>query len=349
MTFFFLIGSLSLSGAELNLIKLSNLLASKGHKIYIFSKKTFLLNIYLHSNIQIINLKKIKSYFKFIKNSTIIVYAYPMAYKLLLISLFFNLKIKIIIRHATYLNAFFEPFPKAGNIIHRLISFFLYNIAISFLFIFNYHIVLNNEMMVELRKRIFFKNKYIFVLQNLINDNLFDIDSNSNKIYQLAYIGRLIKEKGIYDYFSLLGKLNYNYSSLIIGNIPYDYKNINKGLKKIQSSQYFPFDSEFQTKYLPKIKLLVLPSYREGSPNVVIEALAMGIPVVAYDCKTGLKDLIIDSVNGFLVPTGNVSALSEKVKLSLNMKWDSNLIKKTVFSHRSEIVYDEFLRIIKFR
>ena len=56
----------------------------------------------------------------------------------------------------------------------------------------------------------------------------------------------------------------------------------------------------------------VLTSIREGLPRSVMEAMAMEKPVVAYNIR-GVRDLVEDGVNGFLVPFGDVKALSEKI------------------------------------
>ncbi len=56
--------------------------------------------------------------------------------------------------------------------------------------------------------------------------------------------------------------------------------------------------------------LLVLPSWREGFPNVVLEAAASGVPVIAAAC-TGSLDAVIPHVTGLLVPAGSPQAISD--------------------------------------
>jgi glycosyltransferase involved in cell wall biosynthesis len=64
--------------------------------------------------------------------------------------------------------------------------------------------------------------------------------------------------------------------------------------------------------YLPFLDLLVLPSHTEGLPNVVLEASAAGIPVVAT-AVGGTPEVIEDGVSGFLVRPGDTAALGKRI------------------------------------
>lgn len=62
--------------------------------------------------------------------------------------------------------------------------------------------------------------------------------------------------------------------------------------------------------YLSRMDVLVLPSLREGFPNVVIEAASMGIPAIVSDA-TGCIDAVQNQVTGRIVPVGDVNALAD--------------------------------------
>ena len=74
--------------------------------------------------------------------------------------------------------------------------------------------------------------------------------------------------------------------------------------------------------YLARSRLLVLSSVREGLGNVVVEALAVGTPVVATDCSAGLRALFGERGLGSLVPVRDVSALARAIDQGLSQRPD---------------------------
>lgn len=69
---------------------------------------------------------------------------------------------------------------------------------------------------------------------------------------------------------------------------------------------------QVQTEMLHS-SFLVLPSRSEGFGMVLIEAMACGLPCVAFDCPCGPRDIIINGQNGILVPPENVNSLAEAI------------------------------------
>jgi glycosyltransferase involved in cell wall biosynthesis len=85
-----------------------------------------------------------------------------------------------------------------------------------------------------------------------------------------------------------------------------------------------PSTKDIMTEYL-KSEMFVLSSDYEGFGLVLAEAMACGVPVVAFDCENGPRSIITDGVDGFLIPPFDIDAFAEKVILLMN---DDELRKK---------------------
>jgi len=79
----------------------------------------------------------------------------------------------------------------------------------------------------------------------------------------------------------------------------------------------------------------VLPSYREGTPRTVLEAMAMGRPIITTDAP-GCRETVIDGDNGYLVP---VKAIDDLTVAMLKFVEQPELIKK--MGERSRIIAEE--------
>jgi glycosyltransferase involved in cell wall biosynthesis len=137
-----------------------------------------------------------------------------------------------------------------------------------------------------------------------------------------GFVGRLVDEKGIqelYDAFSCLYNENDNIKLLIVGGVELasvkdksllDKMKNHPGILLVGVQSNIPL-------YLSIMDIFVLPTWREGFGNVLVEAAAMGIPVIST-LVTGCKDAVSDGYNGILVPAKNVEELRRKMLLLYN-------------------------------
>lgn len=93
----------------------------------------------------------------------------------------------------------------------------------------------------------------------------------------------------------------------------------------------------FQTNlyaWLARADLFVLSSAWEGSPNVLTEALALGIPAVATDCPSGPRELLDDGRYGPLVPVGDSEAMASAMLQTLDEPLPASRLKQAVVDYR---------------
>lgn len=73
-------------------------------------------------------------------------------------------------------------------------------------------------------------------------------------------------------------------------------------------------------QFMKRSSVFVLSSIYEGFPTILIEAMASGVPVISTRCPSGPEEVIIDRVNGLLVPVGDYNAIAEAILKVLNDK-----------------------------
>jgi len=132
-------------------------------------------------------------------------------------------------------------------------------------------------------------------------------------------IARLIKDKGILEYvesarllkqkypaakFQLLGPLDINPAAITQEQL--------ERWSKEGIIEYLGKTNDVRP-YIAEASVYVLPSYREGTPRSVLEAMSMGRPIITTDAP-GCRETVIDGKNGFLVPVKDVDALKSTME-----------------------------------
>jgi len=132
-------------------------------------------------------------------------------------------------------------------------------------------------------------------------------------------VGRLDKQKNfplLIKAFSKFHLENNDYKLIIYGE-----GHLRKNLESLASSilpkgsYHFPGRKNNILDLIKDAKMFILSSDYEGSPNVLIEAMAMGMPVISTDCPSGgSSELIKNGINGILVPVNDHEKMAAEMK-----------------------------------
>ena len=157
-----------------------------------------------------------------------------------------------------------------------------------------------------------------------------DINMGKKKI---LFVGQIIPRKGIQDLVkavAIICKNGVDVEVDVVGQGFY-YNEVKKLLEKEGIATKFNFIGPVShakiSKFMASADILCLPSYREGWPNVCVEALSMGLPVVATDIG-GTNEIIANGDLGILVKPGDYNALADAIKDALSKKWDRAKIRE---------------------
>ncbi|WP_163133283.1 glycosyltransferase [Agarivorans sp. Alg241-V36] len=98
--------------------------------------------------------------------------------------------------------------------------------------------------------------------------------------------------------------------------------------------------------WIGNAKLLALPSYAEGVPNVVLEAMAAGTPVLATEVG-GIPEVMDTNCCGVIIPPQSSSAVAEGLELILEKQWDKQAIKQHASKFSWSLNQQQFLSMLK--
>ena len=178
--------------------------------------------------------------------------------------------------------------------------------------------------------------------------NLNNYNYNSNKFYsnKFIYIGRLLKDKGIIELIEAIKIISLNNKNKIkfvfVGNFDEDNpSSINKNdfMKFINNYniEYHPF-SENIIDFYNQSDALILPSYREGTPRVVLEAMALGVNVLTSNA-VGCKHIIEDRKNGLIFLKKNKQDIIKTINKFISL---DNIVKINMIKNARDTVEKKF-------
>ncbi len=161
--------------------------------------------------------------------------------------------------------------------------------------------------------------------------------------FVFVFVGRLVKDKGINELITVFSKISEartNAKLLLVGK----FEDELDGLELITKNEIFNnpniLFAGFQNDVRPYFAIsdcLVFPSYREGFPNVVMQAGAMGLPSIVTNIN-GCNEIIVDYQNGIIIPPKSIINL-EKAMLKL---LEDNQLKIQLSSNSRHLITSRY-------
>ncbi len=333
-----LVFSLYPGGAEKVCLTLCNEFANRNYKteLWIVNSKETSLSKQLNDNVTVFKMNKNhvrNSFFPLLKlllqrkPERILIFHIELAILVLTIKKFLFLKTKVVVRS---INTLSQAFNYPSGIWETI---FARRVIKQILPLSNRIVAQSKGMHDDLVKFFRIEQEKLITIPNPAKSiylNGTKILENNLRRNEFLFVGRLSPQKGL-DNLVMAFKIAHEQDSsirlIIVGDGSEKDKIVRlaeeSGLKNFISFEGF---RENVVPYFLRAKATVLTSNFEGFPNVLVESIAVGTPVISFNCPSGPEDIIIENVNGILVPHLHVNDFANamlnvaKNKIEFNYK-----------------------------
>ncbi|MFH4875577.1 glycosyltransferase family 4 protein [Staphylococcus cohnii] len=203
------------------------------------------------------------------------------------------------------------------------------------------------------------QNNYFHISNGIDLNNEFNINNISEKKIKdiklkhnikkgdiiVTFIGRLVKEKGILDLLEAYSKLeSKNVKFIIIGSLSDSErdKDTIKIIEKYKKNTDVIFTGQISNinEYLTLSDIYCLPSYREGMPRSIIEAMAMKNAIIATKIR-GSREEVVENETGYLIPLKSSKYIASKIDNLVENVEILNSFKEAGYSRALQIYNEE--------
>jgi len=174
-----------------------------------------------------------------------------------------------------------------------------------------------------------FKCQQIQMINNVVIPPITDHRDNKikNNVLKLLFLGRIGQRKGVFDLVEVFAKNKDYYKGKVKLSLGGDGEVkllqsliLEKGLQDV--IEYVGWVSaDKKAALLTDANIYILPSYNEGLPISILEAMSYGLPIIATNIG-GIPEVVNDGYNGFVIEPGNHAAIEKSIKHFLDYKDD---------------------------
>lgn len=179
----------------------------------------------------------------------------------------------------------------------------------------------------------------------------------SDTDFVFTFVGRLVTDKGInelIDAFNTINRTNQNIKLLLVGTLETELDPLNNDTLQIIESNKNIISVGWQTDVRPYFAIadaLTFPSYREGFPNVVMQACAMELACIVTDIN-GCNEIITNYKNGLIIPPKSKDNLLAAMQFFLDNTEKTKAFSKAarpiiLENYKREVIWKELLNLYK--
>ncbi|HHR6146878.1 TPA: glycosyltransferase [Providencia alcalifaciens] len=356
----FLISSLAGGGAEGVCVNIANGLADSGWSVDLVilhtHNATYLERVNPSVNLIVLNVNHARSasipLLKYIlrrKPEKILIFNYELAVLTVMLRSFFRFKVKIIARN---INTFSKNKTQPSSLWHR----YIIKPLINYFYCKTDHIINQCQAMCDdlltVYPQLVNQTSVIYnpvakhIEEYALNHNL----TNIVKQDYLLCIGRLENQKAFHYAIEAFSKLKDSYPELRLkiigkGGLEVNLQQTAINLGVIDKVDFEGFKSDIIDYYL-HAKATLLTSLYEGFPNVLIESITLGTPVISFDCPSGPSEIIKQGINGYLVEYKNVDSFVESCHILLKDKVQIEPILATANAYSTKVAVEQYSNLL---
>lgn len=227
------------------------------------------------------------------------------------------------------------------------------------------------KMGIKKARKVFFQNKSnrdTFIRLGVANDSSIllpgsgvNLDHHTYQDYppdegriRFLFIGRLLKDKGIEEYFETAKNVNSKYPNTefqIVGNVEGPYQSQLDNLLKEGIINHLGKTTDVRP-FIGSVECTIMPSYHEGMSNVNLESSANGRPVITTDVP-GCRETVDDGITGYLIEPRSAKSLMDAVERFVHLPYSQKVLmgqegrKKVEREFDRQIVVEAYLKAIE--
>ena len=208
-----------------------------------------------------------------------------------------------------------------------------------------------NGMKNDLIKNFNVKPEKCVIINNPIREEfIFNFNNSKIKNNYILCVGRLHPQKAFdvaIKCFAKISSKHQNMKLIIAGKGKSEkfLRELVSELNLVDKVKFIGYTNSLQSLY-EKAKFTLLTSKVEGFPNNLLESIAVGTPVVAFDCPSGPSEIIEEGINGFLVKNRDENDLVMAMDKALTFNWNVEAIHLTSLKYSIDNIIPKYIDLL---